>query len=101
MTHGFEREALLEYGAAARYYAEQRTGLGEEFIQAVETAIAIISQTPDRFQPVGEGLRIFRMRRFPYCLFYRYQPEHNHTTIFAVMHNRRRPNYWKDRLPKV
>jgi toxin ParE1/3/4 len=98
MTHGFEREAFQEYEAAANYYAEQRSGLGEEFVQAVEKAVAAIRETPTRFQPVGEGLRIYRLRRFPYCLFYRFEVVRDHITVFAVMHNRRRPNYWKGRL---
>lgn len=98
MTHGFEREALEEYLDTARYYEEQRDRLGEEFIQAVETAIANIEKDPTRFQPIGDGLRIFRMKRFPYHLFYRYDEPRNHATIFAVMHHRRRPNYWRHRL---
>lgn len=98
MTHGFEREALDEYLDAARYYAEQRENLGEEFIQAVEAAIAAIAIDPTRFQLAGDGLRIFRMKRFPYHLFYRYNEQRDHSTIFAVMHHRRRPNYWRHRL---
>lgn len=98
MTFGFEREALAEYLDTAHYYAEQREHLGEEFVQAVEAAITTISKDPTRFQPVGDGLRIFRMKRFPYHLFYRYDEPRNHATIFAVMHHRRRPNYWRHRL---
>jgi len=98
MTHGFEREAFEEYLDTTRHYAEQREGLGEEFIQAVETAIAAIALEPTRYQRADEGLRIFRMKRFPYHLFYRYNEADNHATIFAVMHHRRRPNYWRDRL---
>lgn len=74
-TYGFEREALEEYRDAALRYAEQRAGLGEDFIQAVETAMAVVRANPDKFQPVGDGLRIYRLKRFPYFLFYSHQPE--------------------------
>ena len=98
MTHGFEREALQEYLSTARYYGEQREGLGEEFVQAVVAAVATIAAEPTRFQLVGDGLRIFRMKRFPYYLFFRFNERTNHATFFAVMHKRRRPDYWRHRL---
>ena len=67
-------------------------------MHAIETAVETISKDPTRFQPVGEGLRIFRMKRFPYYLFYRYNEQRDHATFFAVMHQRRRPDYWKHRV---
>lgn len=100
MTHGFEREAFEEYLDTARYYGEQREGLGEEFVQAVEAAVAMIAKDPTRFQSVGDGLRIFRMKRFPYYLFFRFDEERDHATFFAIMHHRRRPGYWRHRASK-
>lgn len=98
MTHGFEKEAFDEYRDAARYYAEHRSGLGEAFVGEVEAAIGEIGKSPDRFQPLGQGIRVYRLKRFPYRLYYRYSEERDHTTIFAVMHERRRPAYWIHRL---
>jgi plasmid stabilization system protein ParE len=97
MTHGFEREALEEYREAAAWYESQRTGLGEEFVSAVESAIREIMQDPARFQAVDAGLRVFRMRRFPYHLIFRWPEGRQHLTIFVVMHRRRKPDYWKGR----
>ena len=56
----FELDAWLEYRDAA-IYSEQRFGLGEEFVQAMEFALAMILSDPERFQPVGQGVRIFRL----------------------------------------
>ena len=50
-TYGFEREALEEYRDAALRYAEQRAGLGEEFILAVETAMEAVCANPENFSP--------------------------------------------------
>lgn len=97
MTISFESEALLEYREAA-LYSQQRFGLGEEFVQAVETAIATISRDPERFQPVGAGIRIFRMHRFPYYLLYLHSASSDSITIYAVAHHSRRPDYWRARL---
>ena len=97
-TYGFEREALAEYRDATLRYAEQRAGLGEEFIQAVETAMDAVCANPEKFQPVGDGLRIYRMKRFPYFLFYGHQSDQHHVVIYAVAHHRRRPDYWRGRV---
>ena len=100
MTHGFEREALEEYQDAADWYEHQRDRLGEEFVAAVEQAIAEIAKAPARFPPAGDGLRVFRMKRFPYQLIYRHAPERDHATVFALLHHRRRPGYWLHRLSR-
>ena len=98
MTHGFEKEAFEEYEDAALYYAEHRAGLGDDFVREIEGAIREIAESPDRFQAVGQGLRVYRLKRFPYRLYYRYSEARDHATIFAVMHERRRPGYWSHRL---
>ncbi|HEX2749005.1 MAG TPA: type II toxin-antitoxin system RelE/ParE family toxin [Verrucomicrobiales bacterium] len=98
MTHGFEREALEEYKEAAAWYESQRQGLGGEFVSAVEAAIQDVTMDPGRFQPVGDNLRILRMKRFPYYLIFRWLEDRQHITIFVVMHRRRRPGYWRHRL---
>ena len=97
-TYGFEREALAEYRDAALRYAEQRTGLGEQFIQAVEAAMDAVCENPERFQPVGKGVRICRLKRFPYHLFYIHQLEQRRVVIYAVAHHHRRPDYWRSRV---
>jgi hypothetical protein len=96
MTHSFVREALEEYREAAIWYESQRFGLGQEFADALEAGIREILRDPKRFQQVDGELRVFRMKRFPYRLIFRWL-EKGHVTIFAVMHIRRRPDYWRER----
>lgn len=92
----FEKEALEEYRDAA-LYSEKRFSLGVEFVRAVRDATASISRTPQRFQKVSGDIQIFRMRRFPFHLFYHHSPEMNCITIYAVAHHARRPDYWRNR----
>ena len=82
MTTTFEAEALAEYQEAAQY-SEDRFGLGRQFVVAVQTALSAIERTPDRFQPVGQGIRIFRMKRFPYYLFYHFDDEQQTIVVYA------------------
>ena len=83
---------LTEYQEAGLWYEEQRYRLGLEFSAAVEVAVATILMDPERFQAVGEGVRVFRMKRFPYYIFYRCDSQGNNVRILAVMHHKRRPD---------
>jgi toxin ParE1/3/4 len=98
MTCGFEKEALEEYRETAAWYESQRPGLGAVFVDAVELSVKEILRDPERFQKVDTGLRVYRMKRFPYRLIFRWLEERQHVTIFVVMHIRRKPGYWTARL---
>ena len=97
MTFEFHPDALEEYEEAGAWYEERRFRLGVEFTQAVDAGVAAILKTPDRYRPVGDGVRIFRLSRFPYCIFYRYDEEKQQVVIVAIMHHKRRPDYWRGR----
>jgi toxin ParE1/3/4 len=98
MTFDFHGDALREYEEAGLWYEEQRRFLGVEFTQAIDLAIAAILANPERYQPVGQGIRIFRVKRFPYYIYYKWEEPRLHVRVVAIMHSRRRPDYWQDRL---
>jgi toxin ParE1/3/4 len=92
----FHREAEAEMVAAIAYYNGQRDGLGDDFQDQVEEAVARIRRTPRAFSLHGdEGLRKQIVRRFPYTIFYRELEEC--IWIAAIAHQRRRPGYWENR----
>src|SRR6476659_2511063 len=97
MTVLFESAALVEYQEAAQY-SEDRFGLGREFVASVQAALQTIMGDPVRFQPVGQGIRIFRMKRFPYYLFYLYEPAAGSVTVYALAHHKKQNDYWRGRL---
>jgi toxin ParE1/3/4 len=98
MTFDWHPDALQEFEEAGLWYEEQRRRLGVEFSDAVVFAIESVLREPTRFQPVGDGVRLFRLKRFPYHLYYLLDATGHHVRIMAVMHNRRRPDYWRERL---
>jgi plasmid stabilization system protein ParE len=98
MTFDFHPEAMAEYEEAGIWYEERRHRLGLEFLAAVETAVATILKSPDRYQPVGSDVRVFRLKRFPYSLFFRFSAAERHIRIVSVMHHKRRPDVWRGRL---
>lgn len=98
MTFEFHPDALQEYHEAGRWYGEQRHLLGVEFTRAIEAAIAEILRDPQRFQPAGQSIRIYRLKRFPYYIFFKCSTRPDHVRIVALSHRKRRPDYWRDRV---
>ena len=96
--HPQARAGLRE---AAFWYDDERAGLGTDFYDAVDEAIAYIRDCPEA-APVFPGwdeeptIRSKRVRTFPYRVIYYVTG----TTIMIVAysHNRRRPGYWQHRL---
>lgn len=97
MTFEFHPEALVEYEEAAVWYEERRSRLGIEFIDVVEAAISAILEAPGKYQQVEDGVRVFRLKRFPFYVFYRHDAQADHIRVVAVMHQKRRPEYWRER----
>src|SRR5437868_2947971 len=101
MTFWFHPEALAEYDEAALRYKDVRPKLGRDFISAVESAIEAIVEHPTRYpptEPIERGIRRFLLKRFPYKIYFQHDEAKERIIIYAVMHVRRHPDYWKHRL---
>lgn len=72
MSFCFHPEAYDEFLSAASWYDDQEWGLGDEFVAEIQRAIADIASDPLRFQVSGGQERIYRVKRFPHAIFYRY-----------------------------
>jgi plasmid stabilization system protein ParE len=82
--------------AAAQYYQEQSAGLGSEFLSEVERTVAAVLAHPEAAPKVKKGIRRRLLKRFPFGVLYAVATDE--VVIVAVMHLRRRPGYWEDRL---
>lgn len=92
----FTAAAEAELDEAIAYYNAQRTGLGIESAQEVAASVKRIEDYPDVWQRLANGVRRCQLRRFEYGLVYRVRG--NIATVYAVMHLRRRPGYWRHRM---
>ena len=99
-SYGFHPGALMDCEDATRYYLEQASPMvAAAFVAAVEAAIQAVCASPMTWRAVDElGVRRYLLRRFPYALYYRWDEERDRVSIYAVMHLRRRPGYWRHRL---
>jgi plasmid stabilization system protein ParE len=98
VTYSFLEPAREELEEVVSYYEGQRPGLGEEFAREVENTILRILNLPEAWTELAPTIRRCRINRFPYGIVYTVQGEE--IIIIAVMHLRRKPGYWKDRLPE-
>ena len=94
----FLPEAEQEMLESAIYYQSKASGLGIDYLSEVERAVKSIAESPNVW-PILEGeLRRRLIRRFPFGILYRVEP--NEIVIVAVAHLRRRPGYWRKRIKK-
>jgi plasmid stabilization system protein ParE len=92
----FHPHADQEMVRAARWYENQRSGLGKDFLDEVEAAVARVRADPSTYAQIAKGIRQHLVHRFPYAVLYRL--EEDRVYILAVMHLHRDPEYWQDRL---
>ena len=95
MTFSFHPEAEEEFRAAIDYYEDREAGLGYDFSLEVFTAIQNIIAQPSAWPVMEDDVRRCLVNRFPFGVLYSLEP----TGVFvvAVMHQRRQPDYWRDR----
>lgn len=85
-----------EMTEASVFYEAATSGLGAGFLGEVQRVVNILREHPELGQPVGRGLRRALLHRFPFSLIY--SVEVDAVLIVAVAHQRRRPEYWKNRI---
>jgi plasmid stabilization system protein ParE len=92
----FLEQAADEAVEATGRYEQEREGLGEDFRSEIDAVIARLMDYPESGAVVFRDVRRARVKRFPYDLVYRIQ--HDILIVVSVMHQRRRPGLWKNRL---
>jgi plasmid stabilization system protein ParE len=92
----FSPEALREIDDAFEWYLERNLQAAEAFVREVDSAVALIANSPTVWPSFEAGTRRYVLRRFPYNIIYREIPVG--IEVVAVAHHKRRPRYWCRRL---
>jgi toxin ParE1/3/4 len=95
MRYRFADGALAEFIETGRYYNRQASGLGDEFVDAIEDAIDTILKDPLVWRFIEDDVRRYLVRRFPYGIYYTI--ENDVVVIWAVQNLHRHPDYWRTR----
>lgn len=89
----YHPHAEAELIDAAQYYEQQVDGLGAEFLNAIEAAVATIQAAPQRWVIVESEVRRYVVLRFPFAIHYRFLPDT--LRIIAIKHHSWHPDYWR------
>ncbi len=79
------------------WYEKEKTGLGEDFIDAFEETITKIERNPHHASLYNETYRSVTLKRFPYAIIYLVDEGKAEVYIIAISHQHRRPSLFKNR----
>jgi plasmid stabilization system protein ParE len=88
--------AEADIADAALWYEQRASGLGTEFLRALDVSFAEIARMPERFPVVCEDCRRALLRRFPYAVYFVASP--GLVSVVACMHASRDPRQWEERV---
>jgi plasmid stabilization system protein ParE len=95
-TLALRQEALSDLADAAARYDGQRPGLGRDFVAEARQLFELIVERPAQFRAAGKDVRRAQLSRFPYVVYFLVHPKE--ILILAVVHKRRHPDTWRQRL---
>ena len=91
-------EARLDIREAALWYDQQRSGLGDRFIEDLDAVFERILDNPLQFPEIDPPVRCALPGRFPYKVYFRL--DQTSARILAVMHQSRHPDTWRSRTDR-
>ncbi|MBO6586149.1 MAG: type II toxin-antitoxin system RelE/ParE family toxin [Gracilimonas sp.] len=95
MTFQYHPDAAKELTISIQYYEDKSVGLGAEFLDEIEEAIAQALAHPKSGSLLTKQDRRILLDRFPYEIIY--DISKTIITITAVKHLKRKPGYWESR----
>jgi plasmid stabilization system protein ParE len=88
--------AEADLSDAVAWYESREPGVGLQFASEIGASLKLIGDYPRAWTEVHDGARRCQTNRFPYLIIYKIYSDH----IFIVMivHAKRRPSLWRQRL---
>lgn len=91
----FHPDVSKEVQASFVWYQKQAEGLGNDFVNELETGFGAITEMSETWPKFQNGFRRFLLSKFPFSIIYKSKGES--IFVVAVMHNSRKPGYWQNR----
>ena len=88
----FSVRANKEIFESFLYYDTRQTGLGDKFLNELTKKVDQIKSSPGRCTSNRLPFRECQMKKFPFFIIYRYNPEKKYIFISSVFHSSRNPN---------
>ncbi len=87
--------ARKELDEVLSHIAAESRPAAVRFMERTESTVQLLLDFPDAGVPIGSSVRRFPIRPFPYYVVY---APGRQIRILAIAHERRQPDYWRDRL---
>ena len=88
----FRRRFQLDLAGGYDWYEKQRSGLGEEFLAAVQSTLHSVELYPGMFAHVHGEVRRAIVPRYPFAIFYLVEP--SRVVVLRALHTARDPRLW-------
>jgi plasmid stabilization system protein ParE len=91
----FHPDITKDIKSSYQWYEEKSPGLGNEFINEIESGYDMLIQFPQSCPIIRQKYHKYTLPNFPFSIIYRIVGKVIY--VVAVMHNSRKPGYWKNR----
>lgn len=85
-----KEEAVFDIKEAYLYFEEQKIGLGNRFLDTLETYIERVQKNPEHYQVKRKPYREAFIKDFPYLIIY--EIEANKVIVYAIFSTWKNPN---------
>ena len=89
------KEAEEDIRLAYQWYEDRRTGLGAQFLEAVDSTFRRIEKHPNLYMKVLGDVRRSLCKKFPYAVYF--VQGSSDIVVIAVLHQRRTPQVLQER----
>ena len=83
--------AQYDYEEALKWYMERSEQAAENFITAVDNALQVICDHPDRWRNEYKHYYELGVKKYPYSIIYFIESEKQRVVISSVYHHKRNP----------
>lgn len=90
-----KEEALEELSEAYQFYEDEKKGLGEDFLDAINKMLIRIKETPHQYPLSYKNKHRAVLSRYPFMIIFEIEEEV--ITVYAVFHTSRDPKRWRKR----
>ena len=89
-------QAELDVSDATAWYEERRAGLGDEFLDELDSVLRRVIKSPSQFPKIKSNIRRALLRRFPYAVYFGVTRES--VEVIAFLHQHQDPRTWEKRI---
>lgn len=93
----YHPQASDEVAQAFDWYSEVDPDVADRFKIELDRAEQLVQRSPEAWGSYLHNTSGFRFRGFPFVMAYILRDQR--IIVIAVAHTRRKPGYWRDRLP--